>query len=159
MNRPAYSNIESLLALALTLTLTCSSRTPALTLSLAPAAASGPIAPKPTTIVDRGQTYKPQGKHTRTSCICRCKDLARCLLLPPMLKSNTCSRLSLAPAAASGPIAPKPETTIVDRGVKPTNHKGKHTHISCRCECLARLPFIAARASSPLVTCSFASTS
>ena len=107
----------------------------------------------------RGQTYKPQGKHTRTSCICRCKDLARCLLLPPMLKSNTCSRLSLAPAAASGPIAPKPETTIVDRGVKPTNHKGKHTHISCRCECLARLPFIAARASSPLVTCSFASTS
>ena len=64
--------------------------------------------------------------------------------------------LSLAPAAASGPIAPKPETTIVDQGVKPTDHKGKYTHISCRCKYLARLPFIAARASS-LVTCSFES--
>ena len=62
-----------------------------------------------------------------------------------MLKSNTCSHPLARTCCCLRPIAPKP-TTIVDRGVKPTNHKGKHTRISCRCKDLARLPFVAAHA-------------
>ena len=69
---------------------------------------------------------KPSCAHAHAICLLTCS-------------SRTPAALSLAPAAAYGPIAPKPETTIVDRGVKPTDHKGKYTHISCRCKYLARL--------------------